>query len=141
MTKREGMLMYRLQFIFSQIPYAWRRTSISISSDIKAGLAPAERPVELSADLESVWRKLEECWNTNPSNRPSAASLLAWFKDHTAFRQPLTLEQVRNDADSMVTTEGSLAENMQQAVTATEGLEAANSPGMSSISFPFLNRL
>jgi hypothetical protein len=130
-----------LQFIFSQIPYSSRRTSGSIFTDIKAGIPPAEPPADLPPDLELIWEKLEECWDTDPSNRPPAVSLLAWFKGRIAcpFRQPLALEQVRNDADMMDLTGGlgSLNENMQQAVTAAEGLEAANSSGTVSISSLF----
>jgi hypothetical protein len=75
----------------------------------------------------------------DPSNRPSAASLLAWFKEQAVRLFPLASEHASNDGDLMGTTgegSGSLDENMQQAAAAREGLEAENSHGTAPFSFP-----
>jgi hypothetical protein len=114
--------------------------------DIRAGLSPAERPADLSPDLESIWGRLEDCWDLDSSNRPSAASLLAWFKGRASclFREPLASEQASDDADLVGTAEeslGSLDKNILQEFAAGTILEEANSPGMVPISFLFLNCL
>jgi hypothetical protein len=75
-----------------------------------------------------------------PSNRPSAVSLLAWFKGRASclFREPLASEQASDDADLMGTMEeslGSLDKNIQQEFAAGTILEEVNSPGM----VPFLS--
>jgi hypothetical protein len=132
------------QFVFSQSPYCSRKNNHGgiIFMDIRAGLPPAERPVDLSSDLESVWKKLEECWDVDPATRPSAASLLAWFKGHAPglLRQPLASERASNDADLIGPTKeglGTFDVNMQQELAVGTTLDEANSPGMVSILFRF----
>jgi hypothetical protein len=53
-----------------------------ICVDIRNGIAPAERPSDLSSSLEVLWSNLERCWDKDPSKRPTANDLkfaLEWL--------------------------------------------------------------
>jgi hypothetical protein len=106
--------------------------------DIRARDPPAEPPTDLSPEFESIWKTLEDCWSIVPSNRPTAAALLAWFEGRTAglFLRPSDSEPTSDNAQLMDSTElctGSPDENKQQTSgrdsVADLGLEAADSPG------------
>jgi hypothetical protein len=55
-----------------------RRAGLIIQ-DIRDGIAPAQRPANLSD--ENLWVILESCWRRNPDERIHARQILDMFKE------------------------------------------------------------
>lgn len=59
--------------------------------DIRNGVAPAERPDDLTSPLQTVWSELERCWERDPSRRPSAKDVkLSFLGGHSFIPDDVT---------------------------------------------------
>ncbi|KIM28488.1 hypothetical protein M408DRAFT_142801 [Serendipita vermifera MAFF 305830] len=67
-----------LEFIFLQMPYSNRKKNFRgvIYSDIKAGIPPANPPIDIPPISGSPWTLLAECWDQDPTKRPDASQVL-----------------------------------------------------------------
>lgn len=75
------LVLILYQFIFLQLPYANRKNNArgNIFLDIRNKVPPARRPSDLHIHFSDLWNILEECWQIDPSERPSAGTVQASF--------------------------------------------------------------
>ncbi|KAG8789014.1 hypothetical protein FRC15_000561 [Serendipita sp. 397] len=68
-----------LEIIFLQIPYSHHKNNIhgQIFLDIRKGVPPAPRPVNLYGVKERCWDIISSCWSRGPATRPDTKALLS----------------------------------------------------------------
>ncbi|KIM21777.1 hypothetical protein M408DRAFT_301122 [Serendipita vermifera MAFF 305830] len=76
-----------LELLFLEVPYSNRGRGLRwhLLDDMRSGMPPASRPVNLPDENEELWDLLLACWERTPYSRPSATALFESLEDALAI--------------------------------------------------------